>query len=67
MKIRASEFETRGEAVQWANADGRVVALTVDGMNLVTSQSEADKMQARGVEFAYLGEHKGQIVTVPVN
>ena len=67
MTIRATNFRTAHEAIQWADASGRGVAVTVEGHSLVTSRADADRLATAGVEFAYLCGHRGQIVTVPVN
>jgi hypothetical protein len=72
IEFQAIEFETASEAIQWTEADGRGVAVLVDGKNLVVARAEADRLAAAGVEFAYLHDHEmpddeHRIVTVPVN
>jgi len=72
IEFKAIEFETAHEAIQWTEADGRGVAVLVDGKNLVVDRAEADRLAAAGVEFAYLCDHEmpdgeHRIVTVPVN
>jgi len=72
IEIKSTEFETAGEAIQWTNADGRGVAILLDGKNLVVDQADADRLAAAGVEFAYLCDHEmpdgtHRIMTVPVN
>ena len=42
-------------------------AIRMAGRNLVASEPDAQFLTALGAEFAYLCEHKGRIVTVPVN
>ena len=60
------EFATAGEAIRFAAAN-RPVAIRLEGKNLVVRQEDADRLAAAGVEFAYLHDHEGRIVTVPVN
>jgi len=60
------EFATAGEAIRFAAAN-RPVAIRLDGKNLVVRRQDADRLEADGVEFAYLHDHEGRIVTVPVN
>lgn len=71
-ELKAIEFETAHEAIQWTEADGRGIAVQVDGKNLVVEQAEADHLAAAGIEFAYLCDHEmpngeHRIVTIPVN
>lgn len=67
MTIKAEQFNTAGEAMQHANAGGGEAVLVCGAGNLVTTEAECVRMAAAGVEFAYLCDHNGQIVTVPVN
>ena len=71
IELKAIEFATTHEAVQWAEADGRSVAILLD-RPVVVDQGDVNRLAAGGVEFAYLchhetpdGEHR--IVTIPVN
>lgn len=71
IEFRAIEFETADEAIQWTDADGRGVAILLDGPKVV-EQEDVDRIAAAGVEFAYLHDHEmpdgtHRIVTVPVN
>jgi hypothetical protein len=66
MKIHAIEFETEDEAMQHAAAIGWDAVL-LEGKPLAVSEADTDRMAAAGTEFAYLCDHKGRIVTVPVN
>jgi hypothetical protein len=68
----AIEFETAFEAIQHTDASGRGVAISVRGQAMVVDESDAYRLEAAGVEFAYVhdnempdGSHR--IVTVPVN
>jgi hypothetical protein len=68
----AIEFETASEAIQHTDASGRGVAISVRGQAMVVDQNDAHRLEAAGVEFAYLHDHEmpdgsHRIVTVPVN
>lgn len=66
MNIRAVEYPTAREAIR--NAEGKdEVAIRVEGRTLVVSQVTADNLATRRVSFAYLCDHKGRVMTVPVN
>jgi len=67
MQIEGIEFDTAHEAIQYPEAAGFGTAVRVDGRNLVIRQDDADRMAAAGVEFAYLCDHRGRIVHIPVN
>jgi len=67
MQIEGIEFDTAGEAIQYAYAAGHGTAVRAGGRNLVIRQDDADRMAAAGVEFVYLCDHKGCIVHIPVN
>jgi hypothetical protein len=60
------EFATAAEAVRYAR-EHRPVAITINGRNRVVAQAEASRLEAAGVEFAFLTEVDGRVVTVPVN
>jgi hypothetical protein len=69
--IKGIEFDTAGEAVQYAEAGGGRAVL-LDGKRLVVATAEAHRMEKAGVEFAYLIDHdppdgKRRIMTIPVN
>jgi hypothetical protein len=68
----ATEFDTASEAIQHTDASGRGIAITVRGQAMVVEQSDAHRLEAAGVEFAYLHDHEMpdgsyRIMTVPVN
>lgn len=70
--FKAMEFATADEAIQHTNASGRGVAVSLGGRRLIIDQTDADRLAAAGVEFAYLRDHRlpdgsHRIVTVPVN
>lgn len=67
IEIEGIAFPTAEEAIQHTNASGFGVAITVSGKNLVVSEAAAQRLEAAGVQFAYLHDHEGRIVTVPVN
>jgi len=70
--IQAIEFDSAGEAIQYADASGRGKAVRLNGRNCVVEDAEAIRMTAAGAEFAYLCDHEmpdgtHRIVTIPVN
>ncbi len=70
--FKAHDFETADEAIQHTYASGEGVAIRLRGQPLVVLQEDADRLDAAGVEFAYLCDHQmpdssNRIVTVPVN
>ncbi len=73
IEFQAIEFETADEAIQHTYADPRDgVAVLLDGQHYVMQKSEAERLAAAGIEFAYLFDHdlpdgRNIIVTVPVN
>ena len=67
LEIEGMAFGTAGEAMQYSEAAGYGAAVRVDGKNLVVRQAAADRMAAAGVEFAYLCDHDGQIMHIPIN
>ena len=72
INIHAIECESNSDALQWADASGHGEAILLDGKPMVVPQTDCDRLQAAGVEFAYLHNHEMpdgsyRIVTVPVN
>lgn len=72
IRFKALDFETTDEAIQHTYASGEGVAIRLRGQPLVVFQEDADRLNAAGVEFAYLCDHQmpdgsHRIVTVPVN
>jgi hypothetical protein len=72
ISYEAIEFETASEAIQHTDASGRGVAIRVRGQAMVVDQNDAHRLEAAGVEFAYLHNHEMpdgsyRFVTVPVN
>ena len=71
--FEAMEFETANEAIQHYYASGygdRVVVLR--GTYYLVKQAEAERLEASGIEFAYVCDHdlpdgRNVIITVPVN
>lgn len=57
-------FATAREALAHAR-QGRLVAIRLEGINQVVSQAEADRLEAAGIAFGYLGEVNGRVVVVP--
>jgi hypothetical protein len=66
LKFLALPCTTSREAVDRAAATGGE-AIILDGRKLVVSPEDAEKLEIAGVYFAYLCDHRGQIMTVPVN
>ena len=60
------EFASADEAIHFAAAN-RPVAIRLESRILVVRQQDAERLAAAGVEFAYLHDHAGRVVTVPVN
>lgn len=60
------EFDTADEAMQHADAGGGT-AILLGGRYWVVREEDARRLEAFGSVFAYLCDHKGRIVTVPVN
>ena len=72
MNIQAIECESMGDALQHAAASGFGDAILLNGKPMVVPQSDCDRLQAAGVEFAYLHNHEMpdgsyRIMTVPIN
>jgi hypothetical protein len=65
--IRATEHRSAHEAIQHLDVSGDDCAILVGNRYLTAKQAEADKIAAAGVEFAYLVDHHGRIMTIPVN
>jgi hypothetical protein len=61
------EFESARRAVEQAKAFDGSVAVLMDGKNFVIHRDYCDELVARGKELAYLCDHRGRIVTIPVN
>jgi hypothetical protein len=72
INFKAIEFKTAGEAIQEANASGCGAAIALGGKYYAIFTAEAERLEAAGVEFAYVFDHEmpdgtHRIVTVPVN
>ena len=70
MEFYAIDFKTAGEAIQYADAGGGR-AILLDGPTVV-SQADVHRLEAAGVEFAFLCDHEMpdgtfRIISVPVN
>jgi len=73
--IRATEHPSAFEALQYLDASGddRAIMIGADGGRsvkyLTLTRDEAERIEAAGIEFAYLSYHEptGRIMTVPVN
>ena len=72
IKFNALDFPTADEAIQHTYASGEGVAIRLRGESLVVLQEDDHRLEAAGVEFAYLHDHEmpdgsHRIVTLPVN
>ena len=70
MEFHAIDFKTAGEAIQYADAGGGR-AILLDGPKVVT-EAEAYRLEATGIEFAFLCDHEMpdgtfRIISIPVN
>jgi hypothetical protein len=73
--IRATEHRSAVEALRnlGASGDNRAIMIGADGGRsvkyLTLTQAETERLEAAGIEFAYLSRHKptGRIMTIPVN
>ena len=69
---QAIECESMSDALQWADASGQGEAVLINGQPMVVDQKDCYRLEAAGVEFAYLHNHampdgSYRIVTVPIN
>ena len=65
--IRATEHPSAHEALQHLEVSGDDRAILIGGKYLTAKKAEVEKVAATGIEFAYLVDHHGKIMTVPVN
>jgi len=65
--IRATEHPSAHEAIQHLDVSGDDHAILVGNKYLTLKQAEAERIEMAGVEFAYLVDHHGKIMTIPVN
>jgi len=65
--FEATEHATAHEAIQHLDVSGDAHAILLDGKYLTAQRAEIEKIAATGVEFAYLVDHHGKIMTIPVN
>ena len=65
MKVRATEYETEREAI--GNADAETAAVLLNGKISTIARKDAECLAAAGASFAYLCDHEGTVVTIPVN
>jgi hypothetical protein len=65
--IRATEHPSAHEAIQHLEVSGDDHAILVGNKYLTLKQAEVERIAAAGVEFAYLIDHQGKIMSIPVN
>lgn len=56
---------TVAEAIRLANSGDGLEAILIEGMHAVVSRKDAEKADARGVEFSYLCLHDGKSTAIP--
>lgn len=64
--FEAIEFSTAHEAIQHSQAAGGE-AIRLHGKYLAVRKEVAERLAAAGVAFAWLCDHHGPILLVPVN
>lgn len=65
--VRATEHRNAHEAIQHLDVSSDDHAILLDGKYLSAKQAEVDRLATAGIEFAYLVDHDGKIMTIPVN
>ncbi|MCX7428040.1 MAG: hypothetical protein NTW96_20730 [Planctomycetia bacterium] len=65
--IRATEHPSAHEAIQHLDVSGDDHAILVGQKYLTLKQAEVERIAAAGIEFAYLVDRDGTIMTIPVN
>jgi len=67
--VEATEHDSAHEAIQYLDCSGHDRAVSIGGKYLTMRESEAQRLEAMGLAFAYLSHHEptGRIMTVPVN
>jgi len=65
--IRATEHASAHEALQHLDVSRDDHAILLGRKYLTLTRAEAQRIAAIGVEFAYLVDRGGTIVTIPVN
>ena len=65
--IRATDHRNAHEAIQHLDVSGDDHAILVGQKYLTLKQAEVERIAAAGIEFAYLVDRDGTIMTIPVN
>ena len=65
--IQATEHASTHDAIQHLSVSGDDHAILVGRKYLTAKRAEVEKIAAAGIEFAYLVDHHGKIMTIPVN
>jgi hypothetical protein len=65
--IRATEHRSANDALQYLQVSGDDDAILVANKYLTAKRAEVERIAAAGIEFAYLVDHQGKIMTIPVN
>jgi translation initiation factor 2B subunit (eIF-2B alpha/beta/delta family) len=66
MNIRVTNLKTAREAITHTAARD-MAAVLLNSKPAAVSRKDAERLETAGVSFAYLCDHKGKVVTVPVN
>jgi len=64
--IRGTRHKNAHEAIQHLSVSGDDHAILVGGTYLTVAKTEAERLEASGIPFAYLFDRDGRIMTVPV-
>ena len=64
--IRGTRHHSAHEAIQHLSVSGDDHAISVGEMYLTIKKTEAERLEASGIPFAYLVDHHGKIMTIPV-
>jgi hypothetical protein len=67
INLHGEVCESARDAIQHRNAAGWEAAILINGQYICTTGKHAERLQATGVPFAYIEDHEGCIITVPVN
>jgi hypothetical protein len=64
MKFKATEFRTAHEAIEHAEATEQN-AIRMNEKYFSLPETETDRLLEGRVEFAFIADHNGKIVTIP--
>lgn len=64
--IQATAHTSAPEAIEYLDVSGDDHAILLRGRYLTVTDTEVQKILRAGIEFAYLVERDGKIMTIPV-